>query len=162
MEATGFGRPATAFAAVSLAVMIGAVAIGQARAQQPVNPPITMPPPTFNPSTPNTVPQPPPAPLTPTQPSGPSAVPGMPALVPPAVTPPTENAPATEAKPAPTHAHARHHGRRRRHARFHAVRVRGPSYYPGLGLVPPSVNPCHFRRVWSGYGAGEWDTYTCS
>ena len=70
MAATGFERPARAlFAAVSLAAMIAAFAIGQARAQT-VNPVPPPPPPTFNPSTPNTVPQAPYVPVSPTLPSG--------------------------------------------------------------------------------------------
>jgi len=171
MEATGFERPARAlFAAVSLAAVIAAFAIGQARAQtvNPVPPP--PPPPTFNPSSPNTVPQAPEVPVSPTPPSGLSGsapAPASPAIVPPpAVTPQTANAPAA-AKPAQSRMHARHHGRVRhpwskRHARFHAVRVLGPSYYPGLGeFYPPYANPCHFSRVWSGYYAGYW-AYSCS
>ena len=68
MAATGFERPARAlFAAVSLAAMIAAFAIGQARAQT-VNPVPPPPPPAFNPSTPNTVPQAPYVPVSPTAP----------------------------------------------------------------------------------------------
>jgi hypothetical protein len=123
-----------------------------------------MPPPTFNPSTPYTVPQPPPARVSPTLPSGLSG--SAPAISPAVVVPRSENRQAAKAHTAPKHArmHVRHHREvrvRRRHARFH--RVLGPSYYPGLGeFYPPYVNPCHFRRVWSGYYAGQWDTYTCS
>ena len=165
MRATELERPAAAFAAVSLAAMIVAFAIGEARAQ-PVNPPIVMPPPTFNPSTPYTVPQPPPARVSPTLPSGLSG--SAPAISPAVVLPRSENRQAAKAHTAPKRArmHVRHHRevrmrRHRRRARFH--RVLGPSYYPGRGeFYPPYPNPCHFIRVWSGYYAGQWDTYTCS
>jgi hypothetical protein len=41
--------------------------------------------------------------------------------------------------------------------------VLGPAYYPGLGeFDPPYPNVCHFNRVWSGYYAGLWSTYSCS
>ncbi len=187
MATTGFERPArTLFAAVSLAAMIAAFAIGQARAQT-VNPVPPPPPPTFNPSTPNTVPQAPYVPVSPTAPSGlsgsapvspaiapPPALPAIapppasPAIAPPpAVTPQTANAPAA-AKPGLSRKHGGHHGGVRhrwskRHARLHAVRALGPSYYPGLGeFYPPYANPCHFSRVWSGYYAGLWSTYGCS
>jgi hypothetical protein len=170
MEATGFERPAAGlFAAVSLAAMIAAFAIGQARAQT-VNPVPPPPPPVFNPSSPSTVPQAPEAPVSPTLPSGPSGfvpAPASPAIEPPPpVTPQTANAPA-EAKPAPSRTHAAHHrGVRhrwsRRHARFYAPRVLGPSYYPGLGeFYPPYANPCHYSRVWHGYFAPYW-VYSCS
>jgi hypothetical protein len=192
MEATGFERPAAGlFAVVSLAAMIASFAIGQARAQT-VNPVPPPPPPVFNPSSPSTVPQAPEAPVSPTLPSGPSGfapapaspaieppppvtpqtatapAPAVPAIVPPpAVTPQT--APVLEAaKPAPSRTHAGHHGAvryrwSRRHVRFHAARVLGPSYYPGLGVFyPPYANPCHFSRVWSGYYAGLWSSYGCS
>jgi hypothetical protein len=166
MTATWFGRSAAAYcAAVALAAMVAVFVLGQARAQ-PVTPPITLPPPTFNPSTPNTVPQAPPTPVSPRLPSGlgSGAAPVSPAIVsPPSVRPATTPA-RVSAKRA--HMHVRRHRevrvrRRRRHARFH--RVLGPSYYPGLGeFYPPSGHPCRFRRVWSGYYAGEWNTYTCS
>jgi hypothetical protein len=166
MQATGFQRPAAAlFAAVSVAATIAAFAIGQARAQM-VNPPPPPPPPVFNPIIPNTVPQPPPVPVSPAPPSGLGSAPA-PAIVPvPAVPPQTANAPAA-AKPALSPRHVRRHGAgrhrwSRRHARYHAPRVLGPSYYPGLGeFYPPYPNPCHFSRLWSGYYAG-YPTYTCS
>ena len=172
MEATRFERPAAAlFAAVSLTAMIAAFAIGQARAQQTVNPVPPPPPPTFNPSTPYTVPQAPYVPISPTAPSGLSgsapAAPASPVIVsPPAVPPQTANAPAA-AKPALSRKHAGHHrGVRhrwsKRHAQFHAARVLGPSYYPGLGeFYPPYPNPCHLRHVWAGYYAGLWSPYSC-
>jgi hypothetical protein len=177
MQATGFERPAAAlFAVVSLAATIAAFAIGQAQAQT-VNPVPPPPPPTFNPSTPSTVPQAPEAPVTPTPPSGlpgpapapasPAIVPApaTPAVVPPVVTPPTTNAPAA-AEPSLARAHAGHRGgvrhrSTRRHAHSHAVRVLGPSYYPGLGeFYPPYANPCHFSRAWNGYYAG-FLAYSC-
>ena len=77
----------------------------------------------------------------------------------PTPTPPPAPAAAT---PALSRMHAGHHGRvhhhwRRRHGRYHAARVLGPSYYPGLGeFYPPYANPCHFSQVWSGYYAGLW------
>jgi hypothetical protein len=194
MEATRFERPPAAlFAAVSLAAMIAAFAIGQARAQT-VNPVPPPPPPVFNPSSPSTVPQAPEAPVSPTPPTGlsspaPALAPASPAIEPPpAVTPQTATAPAPAspavvpppavtpqtaiapeaATPALSPTHAGHHGAvrhrwSRRHVRFHAARVLGPSYYPGLGeFYPPYANPCHFSRVWSGYYAGLWSSYGCS
>jgi len=215
MEATRFERPPAAlFAAVSLAAMIAAFAIGHARAQT-VNPVPPPPPPVFNPSSPSTVPQAPEAPVSPTPPTGlsspaPALAPASPAIEPPpAVTPQTATAPApaspavvpppavtpqTATAPAPaspaiepppavtpqtaiapeaatpalSRTHAGHHGAvrhrwSRRYARFHAARVLGPSYYPGLGeFYPPYANPCHFSRVWSGYYAGLWSSYSCS
>ncbi len=168
MAATGVERPAAYFvAAVSLAAMIAAFAIGQARAQ-PVTPPITQPPPTFNPSTPNTVTQPSLAPLSPTAPSGlsaPGPAPVIEAPTQPAENPQTPKAPEA-VKPALSPSHVRRHRRLHTHwrhhrARYHAVRVRGPSYYPGLGeFYPPSVNPCHQREFWSGYYAPYW-AYSC-
>ena len=162
-EAMRFERPAAYCAALALAATIAGFASG-ARAQQPVNPPIVMPPPTFNPSTPYTVPQPPPVPVSPTLPSGlgSGAAPASPAIV----SPPAAREQTTAAKPAAPRAQVRHHRKgharsAKRHARIHIVRMRGPSYYPGLGLVPPTVDPCHFRRKWSGYDAG-YPTYTCS
>jgi hypothetical protein len=206
MEATGFERPAALLAAVSLAAMIAAFAIGQARAQT-VNPVPPPPPPVFNPSSPSTVPQAPEAPVSPTPPtglSGSTPAPASPAIEsPPAVTPQTATAPAPAPAPAPASpaiepppvspavvpppvvtpqtatapeaatpalspTHAGHHGAvrhrwSRRHVRFHAVRVLGPSYYPGLGeFYPPYANPCRFSRVWHGYYAGLWSSYGCS
>jgi hypothetical protein len=192
MQATGFAkgfeRPAAVlFAAVSLAAMIAAFAVGQAQAQT-VNPVPPSPPPVFNPSSPSTVPQAPEVPVSPTLPSSPSGAapapaspaiepppaspavvppPASPAVVPPlAVTPQTTNAPAA-AEPSLARPYAGHHGGVRRrwsrhHARFHAVRVLGPSYYPGLGeFYPPYANPCHYSRVWQGYYPGYW-AYSCS
>ena len=171
MKTTGFWRPAAAVsAAVVLAAMIAAFAIGQARAQT-VNPVPPPPPPTFNPSTPNTVPQAPYVPISPTTPSGlgsTPAAPGTPAiessqtLNPPATNPPAEAKPALSRRHAGHHRWVRHRWSRR-HGRFHAVRVLGPAYYPGRGeFDPPYPNVCHFNRVWSGYYAGLWSSYSCS
>jgi hypothetical protein len=173
MQAIGLKRrPAALFAAVSLTATIAAFAIGQARAQ-PVTPPITQPPPTFNPSTPNTVAQPPVAPVSPGVPSGPSGTvpeaPGTPAIeAPQTLNPPTPPAPeaATPAKTASSPTPVRHHGRvhhrwRRYHGRYHA-RPLGPAYYPGVGeFDPPYPNVCHQSEVWSGYYAPYW-AYSCS
>jgi hypothetical protein len=168
MAARGFQRRAGFFAAVSLAGMIAAFAIGHAQAQQvhpasppppPVNP-TPPPPPTFNPSSPNTVPQTPETPVSPTSPSGPAS--GSQAVVPAAPV----NAQATNAR-ATAKLHAHHHRRlrerwSRRHARYHAARVLGPSYYPGLGeFYASDGNPCHFRWVLDGFYGGHW-TYACS
>jgi hypothetical protein len=135
----------------------------------PASPAIT-PPPAVTPQT-ATAPaaaspaiEPPPS-VTPQTATAPA--PASPAVAPPpAVTPQT--APVLEAaKPAPSRTHAGHHGAvryrwSRRHVRFHAVRVLGLSYYPGLGeFYPPYANPCHFSRVWSGYYAPYW-AYSCS
>ena len=191
MEATRFERRAgVLFAAVALAATTAAFAIGRAEAQT-VNPVPPPPPPVFNPSDPSAVPQAPEAPVSPTPPTGlsgsapapasptieppPAATPqtatapapASPAVVPPAVT--SQTAPVLEAaKAAPSRTHAGHHGAvryrwSRRHVRFHAVRVLGPSYYPGLvEFYPPYANPCHFSPVWSGYYAGLWTSYGCS
>ncbi len=172
MAATGFRRTTAApFAAVSLAAVIAAFAIGEARAQT-VNPVPPPPPPTFNPSTPNTVPQAPYAPVSPSAPSGLGSAPAAPST--PAIeSPQTLNRQAPEAPettaPALSRRHVGHHGRvvryhwRRHHGRFRAVRLLGPAYYPGLGeFDPPYPNVCHFNRVWSGYYAGLWSTYSCS
>jgi hypothetical protein len=189
MAATRFERPAVSlFAAVSLAGMIAAFAIGQVRAQ-PVTPPVPPPNPTFNPSGPSTVPQAPYVPVSPAPPSGlsgsapapvsPDIAPPVPTPPPPAVTPPpvvtpppavtppaavTPQAATAPETPVLSRTHARYHGPARRwsrhHVRFHA-RVVGPSYYPGLGeFYPPYADPCHFRRVWQGYYAPYW-TYAC-
>jgi len=176
MVATGFERPrATLVAAVSLGTMIAAFAIGEARAQM-VNPVPPPPPPVFNPSPPATVPQAPYTPVAPAPPGGlPSSAPEpvSPAIVAPLSEPPQTTTAPTAAKPAltpttpTTSTHARHHGRvrhrwSRRRARFHAPRVLGPSYYPGLGeFYPPYANPCHYSRVWHGYFAPYW-VYSCS
>jgi hypothetical protein len=159
MDAIGFQRPALAkiFNAGWVTAIIACFAIGQAQAQF-VNPVPTAPPPTFNPSSPSTVPQPPETPISPGPPSG---LPGS--------TPPSnfnESAPVP-AKSRLSRAHVSHHGQlrhhwSRRHGRAYAARVIGPSYYPGLGVIyPPYPDPCHFSRVWHGYWMGYW-MYTCS
>jgi hypothetical protein len=75
---------------------------------------------------------------------------------------PTEAAPVLSRRHAGHHRWVRHRWSRR-YRRFHAVRVLGPAYYPGLGeFDPPYPNVCHFNRVWSGYYAGLWSTYSCS
>jgi hypothetical protein len=51
------------------AVIFGACVLIEHAQAQPVNPPISLPPPTFNPSSPYTVPQPRYAPISPTAPS---------------------------------------------------------------------------------------------
>ena len=168
MKATVFKRPAAAlFAAVSLAAMIAAFAIGQARAQQTVNPVPPPPPPTFNPSTPNTVPQPPYVPIAPSAPSGlgsAPAAPGTPAIESPRTLNPPSDQCARGAHAGnkagfsagmPAIMEGLHYRWRRRHGRYHAARVLGPAYYPGVGeFDPPYPNVCHFRQVWSGYYAG--------
>jgi hypothetical protein len=163
---TGFKCPSVAFfAAASLAGMIVAFAVGQAPAQT-VNP---VPPmsPTLNPSNPGTIPQTPETPVSPSAPrglSGSSSAPGSVVVAPPASV--NRETTKTSAKPSPSPAHARRHAsvrahRSRHYGRVPAVRVVGPSYYPGLGeFYPPYVNPCHFRPYW-GYDPG-FMTYTCS
>ena len=162
-------RPAALFAAVSLSAAIAAFAIGQVRAQ-PVTPPITLPAPTFNPSTPNTVAQPPVAPVSPGVPSGPSgtvpASPGTPAIESPqTLNPPTPPAPetATPAKTAASPTHVRRHGRvHHRWRRHYRARPLGPAYYPGVGeFDPPYPDVCHQSQAWSGYYA-PYRVYSCS
>jgi hypothetical protein len=172
MAARGFERRAAFFAAVSLAGMMVAFAIGQAQAQQvnhapppPVVNPVPPPAPTFNPSNPGTVPQAPETPVSPSSPSGLSGTgpaPGSPTVVPPAsVNPQTPHARATAMRRARHHRRVRERWSQRR-ARFHGVRVVGPSYYPGLGeFYPPYIDPCHFKPVWDGFYGGYW-AYACS
>jgi hypothetical protein len=177
MKATRFERAAAAlFAGVSLAAMIAAFATGAVRAQPAPTTPIPQPAPTFNPSSPNTVPQAPYTPVAPSSPgnglSGSGAAPISPSVVAPVPSdnaqqtpsPQTANAPAG-ARSAPPRTHAHHAGARahwnRHYRRYRAPRPLGPSYYPGLGeFYPPYVNPCHLRQVWHGYYAGYW-AYSC-
>jgi hypothetical protein len=161
---TGLRRPAAAFLAAGA---IAAFAIGQAHAQfvNPVPPPPG--PPAVNPSSPNIVPQ---TPERPVSPSAPESLPGsIPAPSPEVLAPPASvNRETTneQAKPAPSRTPVHHYasdGERssRHYHRSWAVPVRGPSYYPGLGLFyPPYANPCHFRPGWNGY-YGEYLSYSC-
>jgi hypothetical protein len=56
------------------------------------------------------------------------------------------------------HGHLAH----RRSGRNYAVRMTGPSYFPGLGVVyPPYPDPCHWHRTWEEPWVGNW-MYSCS
>jgi hypothetical protein len=90
--------PTRRFERIALAqLLVGGCAIvfgliGHAQAQPIINPPPAPPPPTFNPSSPNTVPQPSYTPLTPSTPSAPS----IPSTVPSSeVTPPAKEEPSS-------------------------------------------------------------------
>jgi hypothetical protein len=163
MQARRFEHPAApSLKAFALAAMIAAFAIGQARAQM-VNP---VPPtsPTFNNTPSQAAPTPPPvAPVSPAAPSGLSA-PGS-SVAPQVAVPPAsashDTAREDTAEAAERHRHVRAHWRTRYH-RYAAVRVTGPSYYPGLGLLyPPYVNPCHFQPTFYVY-YGNVPSYRCT
>ena len=133
--------------ALALPLMIGCVLVEHAQAQPGyVPPPTPLPPPVFNPSSPNVVPQPSYRPLTP---STPSTVPSD------EVTSPTVprrevTSPADEGLP-------------RRAARSHrraSVYGAGPVYRAGpIVTGPPPVAysyvghgyPCAWQRSWDGY-----------
>jgi hypothetical protein len=169
MDAKRFQRAASAklVTAGSVAAIVACFAFGPAQAQtvNPV-PPTT---PTLNPSSPSTVPQSPEAPVSPGAPGGlsgsggtPGSNVGVPSI---AVTAGHEGKSASvEETPSVSSARRSHHGHlaRRKLGRNYAVRMTGPSYFPGLGIVyPPYPDPCHWRRAWEDPWMGNW-TYTCS
>jgi hypothetical protein len=137
--------PTRRFERIALAqLLVGGCAvvfdlIGHAQAQPIINPPPAPPPPTFNPSSPNTVPQPSYTPSTPRTPSTPSTVPSG------------EFTPAANEEPSSTTARSR-----RRASAY------GQDFYyrPGpIILGPPPVAysgfgygyGCVWRRSWDGY-----------
>jgi hypothetical protein len=169
MDAKRFQRAALAklVTAGSVTAIVACFAFGSARAQlvQPV-PPTT---PTLNSSSPSTVPQSPEAPVSPGAPSGLSgsgvnsgSSAGVPAIVGPAS---HEDIAASARVPSNVPSARRsHHGHlaHGRSARNYAVRMTGPSYFPGLGFVyPPYPDPCHWQRAWEVPWMGNW-MYTCS
>ena len=124
------------------AVVFGAcVLIEHAQAQQFVPPPTPPPPPVFNPSSPNTLPQPR---YTPLSPATPSVVPGNRVT-----SPPNGRLPRTA-----TRSH-----RRTSVAKTHSVHRRGRSMV--VGPIPESYSyhyssfgygyGCAWRRTWDGY-----------
>jgi hypothetical protein len=135
---------------VGCAVMFAAYALIEHAQAQPgyVPPPTPLPPPVFNPSSPNVVPQPSYRPLTP---STPSTTPSTPSIVPEGeVTPPTVR--RGEVTPANEEQLPRRTGRHRR-ASIHPA---------GFGLIvtgPPPIAysyvghgyPCAWQRSWDGY-----------
>jgi hypothetical protein len=165
MDAKRFRRPAITKLVIAgwLTAIVACFAPGQTYAQF-VNP---VPPtsPTFNPSTPNVVSQPPERPVAPAIPnglSGPGASPGL-----------NESAPATvihretsasaSTKSSVSATRGSHRGvtRHWKHEKSYAVRVTGPSYFPGLGIIyPPYPNPCRWLPVWD--GAWRNLAYSCS
>jgi hypothetical protein len=148
-----------------LTAIVAWFALGQAQAQfvNPVPPP---PAPTFNPSNPSTLPQSPETPVSPALPSGPSGS-GVPSGLnerTPVTGSHTGTAASVDTTPRVSSAEVGHRGhvRRLRHGRSYAVRVTGPSYFPGLGIIyPPYPDPCHWRQAWEGPWVGSW-MYTCS
>jgi cytoskeletal protein RodZ len=146
MPARRFERIALAqFLVVGCAVVFGL--IGHVQAQPIINPPPAPPPPTFNPSSPNTVPQPS---YTPTSPTTPSTVPATPSTVPAtrSTVPGSEVTPRANEEPSSTTARSR-----RRTSAY------GQDFYyrPGpIILGPPPVacsSPsyaygCAWRRWW--------------
>lgn len=162
-QAASTAMPITRFARITLAMLslagclafIGA-AIEQAQAQfvNPAPPPQA---PVFNPSSPNTVPQPPP---TPVPPGLPMRGPGSETLTPnieisPSVdTQPQRTQPqrqAATARTAPVHVATVH---RRRHHRGTGYASNGPveDYHPPRGYTGP-YTACAWHRSWDGYWA---------
>ena len=165
MDAKRFQRPAITKLIIAgwLTVIVACFDPGQIHAQF-VNP---VPPtsPTFNPSSPNIVPQPPERPVSPATPNGPSSPGSFPDL--------NESAPAVVIHQGPNASVSRKssvsearnsHRRLARHGRYgksYAVRVTGPSYFPGLGVIyPPYPNPCRWVPAWD--GAWQYLAYSCS
>jgi hypothetical protein len=101
MQTTGFER--TALARILVAGWVAFLAIDHAQAQQYPEPPPPQPGPTFNPSTPYTVPQ---APETPVSPGLPNALPRSEVVSPPGESPP---AAVARAHPRPVTATATSH-----------------------------------------------------
>src|SRR5260370_14798443 len=108
MPMTGFERIALAqFLVGGIAVVFAACVLIKHAQAQFVNPPPPPPPPVFNPSTPNTMPQPSYTPLSPATPSTvpetPSTVPETPSTVPASVA----KSPANRRLPHTAHSHRR-------------------------------------------------------
>jgi len=135
-------------------VFVACVLIKHAQAQF-VNPPPPPPPPVFNPSTPNTVPQPSYTPLSPATPSTvpetPSTVPETPSTVPetPSTIPPSvAKSPANRRLPHTAHSHRR-------------VARAGSTYYRAGPIIlgPP---PVAYSYYYSGFGYGYGYGYGCA
>jgi hypothetical protein len=166
MDAKRFQRPAITKLIISgwLTAVIACFAPGQTLAQF-VNPVPPSPPPTFNPSSPNIVPQSPERPVSPGTPNGLSGSRVSPDLnesAPAAVIHQGTNASASRKSGVSatrgSHRGFAHHWRR---GKSYAVRVTGPSYFPGLGIIyPPYPNPCRWLPVWD--GAWQYWAYGCS
>jgi hypothetical protein len=165
MDEKRFQRPAIAELIIAgwLTAIVACFAPGQTYAQF-VNP---VPPtsPTLNPSSPNIVSQPPERPVSPATPNGLSSPASSPAL--------NESAPATvihqrtnasasgKSSVSVTRDSRRGLARHWKHGKSYAVRVTGPSYFPGLGIVyPPYPNPCRWVPAWD--GAWQYRAYSCS
>jgi hypothetical protein len=169
MDTKRFQRAASAklVTAGCVIAITACFAFGPAQAQS-VNPvpPTT---PTLNPSSPSTVPQSPEAPVSQGAPSGLSGSGGTPGsnVGVPSIAVPTGRegtAASVEATPSVSRTRGSHHRHlaHRRLGRNYAVRMTGPSYFPGLGIVyPPYPDPCHWRHAWDDSWGGNW-TYTCS
>ena len=165
MDAKRFQRPAITKLIIAgwLTAIVACFAPGQIHAQF-VNP---VPPtsPTFNPSSPNIVPQPPERPVSPATPNGlssPGSSPDLNESAPAAVIHQGTNASASRKSGV---SEARNsHRRLARHSRYgksYAVRITGPSYFPGLGVIyPPYPNPCRWVPAWD--GAWQYLAYSCS
>jgi hypothetical protein len=171
MDAKRFQRSALAklIIAGGATAIVACFALGQAQAQF-VNPVPPSPPPTLNPSSPNTVPQAPEIPVSPGTPSGLPGSSGVPSGLnesAPVIASPTSHngtAATVETTPSVSSTHRRHyrHVAHRRHPRYYAARVIGPSYFPGLGVIyPPYPDPCRWQSRWEGPWVGSW-MYTCS
>lgn len=140
----------TMLAALAVAAALGvfALANGEARGQT-VNPVPPLPPPVFNPSSPNTVPQPSEAPVSP---SAPGTLGPAPEIVSPSATNPPD-ATIEPHRPAATVTTARHRVAtpRRIHHRGH-YRYRSSRRLAG-GVIPGAVAaPYYFSPYGWGYG----------
>jgi hypothetical protein len=156
MPTRRFERIAPAQLLVGCAVVFGACVLIEPAQAQYVPPPTPLPPPVFNPSSPNTVPQPSYKPITPTTPS---TTPSTPSAVPSGevTSPANEEPPSTTARSERTpvaKTRSLHHRRRR---------FAGPtlgSYYCGyLGCVRtyPWAFPCqYYSRYCYPYGYTAW------
>jgi hypothetical protein len=165
MGAQRFRQPAITKLIIAgwLTAIIACFAPGQTHAQF-VNP---VPPtsPTFNPSSPNIVPQSPERPVSPGTPSGlsgSSASPDLNESAPAAVIHQRANASASrKSVVSTTRGSDRDPALHGRQGKSYAVRVTGPSYFPGLGIIyPPYPNPCRWVPAWN--GAWQYLAYSCS
>jgi hypothetical protein len=164
MDAKRFQRPATTKLIIAgwLTAIIACFSPGQTHAQF-VNP---VPPtsPTFNPSSPNIVPQSPERPVSPGTPnslSGSSASPDLNESAPAAVVQRKNASASRKSVVSTTHGSHRALARHGRQGKSYAVRVTGPSYFPGLGIIyPPYPNPCRWVPAWD--GAWQYLAYSCS
>jgi hypothetical protein len=120
--------------------------------------------PTFNSTSPSVAPQAPETPVAPSAPSGlasPGASPSLNTSVPPAVIHQPADASASEESHVTTTRGSHRRVAHRWRGNEHAVRVAGPSYFPGLGIVyPPYPNPCHWVPAWD--GSWHYLAYSCS